>query len=316
MAFWTGGATLATLKTEHEDREVDGVGAVRVITTTGSVDSATVKQFVDTLMELVEDAGKTVLELSALTYINSSGMAALIQHADAIRAGGGALVLAGMPDPIMSMFDTMGILPTFTLADDTDAAISCIESSPSPEEESDASDDGNFPMTFACDSCVAELVADGAGRYRCPRCQCCFEVTGEGEVSTFPMRSAHSVELSIPCEPAYVDLARKAASSVADGLEIPSFSSDAQAIDRVVDEAIGLYAGKSTDKGRRVRMFVSADSREIRISFLATDPALAITDDDKEGLTFQTLTGLVDECEIEPLEPSGQVLKLVKKLEN
>jgi anti-sigma B factor antagonist len=310
---------LATLKIAHEDREVDGIGAVRVVTVSGSIDSATVKQYVDTLAELVEEAGKTVIDLSGLTYINSSGMAALIKHSDAIGGGGGALVLAGMPDTIMSVFDTMGLLPTFTLVDNTDAAISALEkglNSDDAESPAGASGNENFPLTYACDSCVAEIVADGPGRYRCPRCQCCFEVTSEGEVSTFPMRSAQSVELSIPCEPAYVDVARKAASSVADGLEIPSFSSDAQAIDRVVDEAIGLYAGKSTDQGRRVRMFVAADSREVRISFLATDPALAITSDDQSGLTFQTLEGLVDECEIQSLEPSGQILKLVKKLES
>lgn len=306
---------MATLKIAHDDREVDGVGAVRVISASGSIDSATVKQFADTLTELADDAGRTVLDLSGLTYINSSGMAALIKHSDAIGTAGGALVLAGMPDTIMSVFDTMGLLPTFTLAGDVDAALSAIGEGPGPEDAADASANENFPLSFACDSCVADLVADQPGRYRCPRCQCCFEVTGEGEVSTFPMRSAQSVELSIPCTPVYVDVARKAAASVADSLEIASFSSDAQAIDRAVDEAIGLYAGKSTDQERRVRMFVAGDSREIRISFLATDPALAITPDDQAGLTFQALKGIVDECEIEPLEPSGQVLRLVKKFE-
>ncbi|MHC4252459.1 MAG: anti-sigma factor antagonist [Planctomycetota bacterium] len=307
---------MATLKIAHDDREVDGVGAVRVVTASGSIDSATVKQFVDTLAELVEDAGRTVLDLSGLTYINSSGMAALIKHSDAIGAGGGALVLAGVPDPIISIFDTMGLLATFTVEGDTDAAIARLGDGGAPQPQAAAAAaDGVFPLRFACDSCVAELTADKPGRYRCPRCQSCFEATAEGEISTFPMRSAQSVELSVPCAPAFVDIARKAASSVADALEIPSFSSDAQAIDRAVDEAIGLYAGKSTDEARRVRMFVAADSREIRIAFLATDPALAITSDDQSGLTFQTLKGIVDECEIEPLEPSGQVLTLVKKLE-
>jgi len=309
---------LATLKIAHDDRDVEDLGAVRVITASGSIDSATVKQFVDALAEFVEDAGKTVIDLSGLDYINSSGMAALIKHSDAVRAGEGALALAGIPDTIMSIFETMGILSALTVAGDVEAAISAIGKGPEPESEEaaeSAPEGGDFPMTFACDSCVAELVADGPGRYRCPRCQSCFEVTGDGEVSTFPMRSAQSVELNIPCEPAYVDVARKAASSVADSMEVPSFSSDAQAIDRVVDEAIGLYAGKSTDQGRRVRMFVAADNREVRIAFLATDPALAITSDDRSGLTFQTLESLVDECEIESLEPEGHVLSLVKKLE-
>ena len=306
---------MATLKIAHEDRKVGGVGAVRAIEVSGSVDSATVKQFADSLADLVDNAGNTVLDLSGLSYINSSGMAALIKHSDAIGAGGGALVLAGMPETIKSVFDTMGLLPTFTLAANTDAAISAIEGGGTQEDAEGASGNGSFPMTFSCDSCVAELIADKPGRYRCPRCQSCFEVTGEGEVSTFPMRSAQSVELSIPCEPAYVDVARKAASSVADSLEVPSFSSDAQSIDRVVDEAMGLYAGKSTDQGKRVRLFVAADSSKMRIAFLVTDPALDITSDDKKGLTFQTLEDLVDECEIEPIEPEGHVLRFVKKLE-
>jgi anti-anti-sigma factor len=307
---------LATLKIEHDDRDVEGLGSVRVVAANGSVDSGTVKTFVEGLGEVVEPGGRTVLNMSGLTYINSSGMAALIKQTDAVGQGGGALVLAGVPEEIMSLFDTMGLLATFAVAPDVDAALAKLAGAEdeAPAREPSAGG-GEFPLNFACDSCMADLVADSPGKYRCPRCQSCFEVTPEGDVATFPVRSAQSVELTMPCAPVYVDVARKAAASVVESVEVPSFSSDAQAVDRAVDEAIGLYAGKATDGARRVRMFVAADSREITIAFLAADPALDVTSEDQDGLTFQTLQGIVDECEIEPLRPSGHVLKLVKRFE-
>jgi hypothetical protein len=203
----------------------------------------------------------------------------------------------------------MGLLATFVLEPTVDSALERL----GQEAGEGAAAAGTFPLRFSCDSCVAALVAGAPGKYRCPRCQACFEVTPETEVVAFPVRSAQSVEVSFPCQPAYVDVARAAAASAAKSLEIASFS--AEALDRAVDEAMGLYAGKAPDAGRRIRMFVSADSREFTVAFLATDPELAVTKDDEEGLAFRSLRGIVDELEVTEIEPQGQVLKLIKRFD-
>ena len=156
-------------------------------------------------------------------------------------------------------------------------------------------------------------MADSPGKYRCPRCQACFEVTPEAEVVAFPVRSAQSVELNFPCQAAYVEVARAAAASAAKSLEIVSFS--AEALDPAGHEAMGLYPGQAPAGAGRIRMFVSADTREFTVAFLATDPELAVTKDDEEGLAFRSLRGIVDELEVTEIEPQGQVLKLIKRFD-
>ena len=79
---------------------------------------------------------------------------------------------------------------------------------------------------------------------------------------------------------------------------------------------MGLYAGKSASGNGRLRVFLAADNREFSIVFLTTDPGLELTDEDEGGLTVRTLRGFVDVVEILPLSPEGQVLKLVKKMED
>ena len=84
---------------------------------------------------------------------------------------------------------------------------------------------------------------------------------------------------------------------------------------RVLLAVMGLFAGKSPDAEKRIRMYVAADSREFTVAFLSTDPELAVTKEDEEGLTFRSLRGIVDELEVTELEPQGQVLKLVKRFD-
>jgi hypothetical protein len=254
--------------------------------------------------------------MAGLDYINSRGMAFLIKHHDEAKAAGGLFALAAIPDGIAATFETMGLQSTFVIRPDVDTALAGLAPAPAEAEPpappaTDA--EGASATTLTCDGCAASITADSPGKYRCPRCRSCFEVTPDGEVIAFAARAARSVEVIIPCGAAYVDVARAAASSVIRSIDIPSFS--AEAIDRLVDEAVGLYASKAGDKPLRLRMFVAADDREFTVAFLANDAPLEITSDDKDGLTFKTLRGIVDDLEVSPVSPEGQILKLVKNLQ-
>lgn len=301
---------MGAMEIEIEDCPLAGGREACLVRVGGSVDSATVGELDDALAGLLEGEQRlAIIDLSGTSYVNSRGMSILIKYNDALKAGGGSFILAAVPKPIESTFDAMGLLRTFSVEPDVESAVASLGGPPEPE----AVASGPFPLSFICDSCVATLVADGPGKYRCPRCQSCFEVASQGEVTSFPVRTAQSVELNFPCSPAYVDVARAAAGSVAKTLEIASFSTDA--LDRAVDEAIGLFAAKAGDGQSRVRMFIAADSREFKIAFLSTDPALALGEEDEEGLAFRSLRGIVDELEVQQLSPEGQILTLVKRFD-
>lgn len=310
---------MATLEIEHEDFVYEDGRRARVVHVRGSVDTATVGQLDTALSECLGESGcLAALDMAETSYINSTGMSILIKHHDALRAGGGALVLAAVPEVIAETFRTMGLLATFVLEPSVDSAFDRLASAGGEGASTGGEGAGEgaavtFPLRFSCDSCVAALVAEAPGKYRCPRCQACFEVTPGAEVVAFPVRSAQSVEVCFPCQPSYVDVARAAAASAAKSLEVASFS--AEALDRAVDEAMGIFAGKAPDGDKRIRMFVAADSREFTVAFLSTDPELAVTKEDKEGLTFRSLRGIVDELEVTELAPEGQVLKLVKRFD-
>lgn len=295
---------MASLTIEHKDIRDDRGKDLRIVTLAGSVDSSTAEQFDKELERLLSGTGRlAVLEMSRLEYINSRGMALLIKHHDLIKGSGGRLVLAGLPEKIAATLDVMGLKASFELAADENSAIQMLTGA-AP---------ARFPMSFSCDACGASLKAGSPGKYRCPRCQGCFEIAHDGTVSSFPLREARSIEMSFPCSAKYAEAARAAAVSVAKDAELSAISTEL--LDRAVDEVMGLYAGKSPEGQGRLRMFVAADSREMTLAFLTTDPGLELDEKDQGSLTMRTLRGFVDQVDIVQLSPEGQMLRIVKRIE-
>lgn len=304
-----GERQMATLDVETEHRPLEGGETAALVRVRGSVDTSTFTRLDDALSDLTGGPRPlVVLDLAELEYINSRGMANLVKHHDAAAAGGGRLVLAALPNKIYATFETMGIDSTFVFETDAETALAGLAAEPAAQAANPAS----LPLSFSCDACFAALTAEGPGKFRCPRCHGPFEVTGDGGVVFFPAREARSVEITLPCRATYVEAARAAAGAVARDVELSAIPTEL--LDRTVDEAMGLFVGRSADAGARLRMFVGADNRQFTVAFLVTDESLLITDDDPEDLTLRALKSVVDELDIVRLEPAGQLLKLVKHL--
>jgi anti-anti-sigma factor len=302
---------MPTLEVDSEVRSLSDGTAARLVRVRGSVDTSTLNRLDETLSEVVAGPRPlVVLDLSELDYINSRGMANLVKHHDAATGAGGRLVLAALPGKIYATFETMGFDSTFLFEPEVESALSALtEKIPAAAARATSA---SFPFTFTCDACVAPLTAAVPGKYRCPRCHAPFEITGEGKVLYFPAREARSVEMSLPCSPSYVEAARAAAASVAKDVELSAIP--AELLDRTIDESMGFFVGKSGEAGVPIRLFVAADNREFTVAFVVTDEALLITDNDQRDLTFRALKGIVDELDVVPLEPAGQLLKLVKRV--
>jgi anti-anti-sigma factor len=73
-----------------------------------------------------------VLDLGEVRYINSAGLAYLVNLADALAARGGGLHLANAQPKVKVVFDLMGVSQFFKLYKSVDAALKGLKKSESP----------------------------------------------------------------------------------------------------------------------------------------------------------------------------------------
>jgi anti-sigma B factor antagonist len=91
----------------------DHPDAIRVVLD-GSVDPKTVNKFRDDLLAISSRGVKRFLvDCAKLTYVNSSGLAFLLNLAGGVKPKGGAVVLAALDPKILVIFKMMGIVELF-----------------------------------------------------------------------------------------------------------------------------------------------------------------------------------------------------------
>lgn len=104
-------------------------GGVTILKAVGRVDSATSSAFETRLVEAVVGRGKAsvVVDMTALTYISSAGLRALLVAAKKAKPAGSRVVLAAMAPTIREVFDMSGFSTLFEIhaaPDDAVAALS------------------------------------------------------------------------------------------------------------------------------------------------------------------------------------------------
>ena len=96
---------------------------VTVVTPRGYIDTTTVEQLEQTLMELVSlDQYKLVINLKYTEYINSSGWGVFLRDIKAIRENDGDLILSNMHSDVQIIFETMEFSEIFKSFDSLEAA--------------------------------------------------------------------------------------------------------------------------------------------------------------------------------------------------
>lgn len=74
-----------------------------------------------------QPAKKVVVNLEKVTYIDSSGLATLVEMLKKTRSQGGALGLAGMSDKVKSLFEITKLDKLFTICQSQDEAVSKVK---------------------------------------------------------------------------------------------------------------------------------------------------------------------------------------------
>jgi anti-sigma B factor antagonist len=91
----------------------DHPDAIKVVLD-GSVDPKTVTRFRDDLMALhAKGAKRFLIDCARLSYVNSSGLASLLNLAGTVKPKGGAVALGALDNKIFVIFKMMGILELF-----------------------------------------------------------------------------------------------------------------------------------------------------------------------------------------------------------
>jgi len=97
---------------------------VAVVAVQGTVDLYTARELRDTLHDALSRAdGRLVLDLSATTFFDSSGLAALIAAHRRAQAMGGHLVVVNVDAEIARLLGVTGLDQLLALAEDREAAL-------------------------------------------------------------------------------------------------------------------------------------------------------------------------------------------------
>jgi anti-sigma B factor antagonist len=91
-------------------------GKVFVLGLSGKLDIEGGKMLVEKMTQILAGGERQILlDFTEITYINSSGLRALILVAKQLPSSGGMLVLAGMSDPNLNVLKISGLDSIFTL---------------------------------------------------------------------------------------------------------------------------------------------------------------------------------------------------------
>ena len=100
--------------------EIDGT---MVMALAGEVDLSHSPALRKALMELMFERRAVVVDLSAVTYVDSSGIAGLVEAYQMARKNGTRFVLAAISDPVRRVLQLARLDRVFTLADSVEAAM-------------------------------------------------------------------------------------------------------------------------------------------------------------------------------------------------
>ncbi len=67
--------------------------------------------------------GRLIVDLADVPYMDSSGVATLVEALQALRKGGGTMILCNLQPKVLSIFEIARLDMVFTIVEDKDAAL-------------------------------------------------------------------------------------------------------------------------------------------------------------------------------------------------
>jgi anti-sigma B factor antagonist len=98
------------------------IGETTIVTLGGDVDLRHSPNLRKALMELMFDRRPVVVDLSGVTYVDSSGIAGLVEAYQMARKNGTRFTLAAISDPVRRVLQLARLDRVFTITDTVEAA--------------------------------------------------------------------------------------------------------------------------------------------------------------------------------------------------
>ena len=105
---------------EHEITEKSGAC---VVVFKGEVDLESSPAAREILLKCFENTGKVIVDLSEVTYIDSSGVASLVEALQAAKKNGSQFALAACSEPTRRVLELARLDKVFTMYDSVDAGV-------------------------------------------------------------------------------------------------------------------------------------------------------------------------------------------------
>jgi len=105
---------------KHEISEQQGAS---VVTFTGEVDLESSPAAREILLKCLESTSKVIVDLSKVSYIDSSGVASLVEALQAAKKNGSQFALAAVSEPTRRVLELARLDKVFTLYDSVDEGL-------------------------------------------------------------------------------------------------------------------------------------------------------------------------------------------------
>lgn len=103
------------------------IGTQRIVQLEGELDLHVAPEIAATLNPIIaESPVRLVIDLSRVTYIDSSGLAVLIRAVQDVETYGGRLMIAGAKENVRSIIESAGLSSFFLTFPHVDAALAAI----------------------------------------------------------------------------------------------------------------------------------------------------------------------------------------------
>jgi anti-sigma B factor antagonist len=103
---------------------VHAEGSAEIVVVRGEIDLATADAVRADLAAALERSGNAVLDLREVTFMDTQGLAVVIEAQQSSAADGTRFAITRAPDHVHRLFDMIGLTPRLTIVDDPAAAAS------------------------------------------------------------------------------------------------------------------------------------------------------------------------------------------------
>ncbi len=147
--------------------QVGGEGETVQLILNGYLDTYNSPEFQSHINTLINSGIRYIIfNCNGLNYISSTGIGAFTAFLKVLKQKKGDMVLFGLQDKVMEVFQLLGFTKFFKIVSDLDGALGAFKE----EAPVNAGQGSHFPKIFECPFCGKKLKTSKPGKFKCSGC--------------------------------------------------------------------------------------------------------------------------------------------------